>query len=206
MKLLFDFLPGVLFLIALFLYDIYTATAVIIVAMVLQVGTMLAMRKPVSGMQWFTLGVVVVFGGATLISHDPLFLLFKPTVINWLFAALLLAGPVVFKKNFVRVLMGEHMTAPDRVWSQLNLAWAAFLALLGVLNLAVVFNTATTTPLGAMSSLFCTSTCLFTERSWGLFKVFGLTGLVVAFSIGQAVVLSRYMNAEAATGPGPREP
>ncbi len=180
MKLLFDFLPGVLFIIALYAYDIYVATAVVMVAMALQVGLMLVMRKAVSGVQWFTLGVILVFGTATLVLHDPLFVKWKPTVINWMFAALLLAGPVLFKKNFIRALMGEHITAPDKVWSQLNLAWALFLTVLGGLNLVVAFNTS--------------------DKTWGLFKVFGLTGLLVAFSLAQVLVLGKYVNPELADG------
>ncbi len=176
MKLLFDFLPGVLFIAALYAFDIYTATAVVMVAMVVQVGGMALLRKRISGVQWFTLGVVLVLGATTLYLRDPRFVMWKPTVINWIFAALLLVGPLLFQKNFIRLMMEEHITAPDAAWSRVNLAWAAFLTLLGVLNLVVAFN--------------------FSEKTWGLFKVFGLTGLVVVFSMAQALYLSRFMPIE----------
>jgi len=173
MKLFFDFLPGLLFLGALLLFDIYVATAVVMVAMAVQVAALLALRKKVSGIQWFTLGIILLFGGATLLLRDPNFIKWKPTVINWMFAVLLLGGPAVLGKNFLRLMLQEHMTAPDRVWSQLNLAWAVVFILIGVLNLAVAYN--------------------FSEQIWGFFKVFGITGILLVFSVAQAVYLSRFM-------------
>jgi intracellular septation protein len=171
MKLFFDFLPGVAFLAALFLADIYVATEVLMATMVLQIALLLALRRKVSGMQWFTLAIVILFGSATLILRDPTFIKWKPTVIYWMFSLVLVGGPLVMGKNFIRILMQEHMTVPDAVWAQLNIAWAVFLALLGVLNLFVAFN--------------------FSEHVWGLFKVFGMTALIVLFSIAQALYVSR---------------
>jgi intracellular septation protein len=173
MKLFFDFLPGLLFLGALLLFDIYTATVVVMVAMAVQVAALLALRKKVSGIQWFTLGVVLLFGAATLLLRDPTFIKWKPTVINWMFAGLLLAGPAFMGKNFLRLMLQEHMTAPDRVWANLNLAWALVFVLIGALNLVVAYN--------------------FSEQTWGFFKVFGITGLLLVFSVAQAVYLSRFM-------------
>ena len=173
MKLFFDFLPGLLFLGALLLFDIYTATAVVMAAMTVQVVGLVAMRKKVSGIQWFTLGVILLFGAATLLLRDPTFIKWKPTVINWMFAVLLLAGPAVMGKNFLRLMLQEHMTAPDKVWSQLNVAWAVVFVLIGALNLVIAFN--------------------FSERIWGFFKVFGITGLLLIFSVAQALYLSRFM-------------
>ncbi len=181
MKLFFDFLPGLFFLAALFLYDIYTATAVVMVAMGVQLVVMLVLRKAISGMQWFTFGVVLVFGAATLLLHDPTFIKWKPTVINWMFSAMLLLGPVVVKKNFIRVLMSEHMALPDHVWTKLNLAWAGLLFLLGALNLIVAYN--------------------FSEHIWGLYKVFGMTGLMVVFIIAQTMWISRYVPQDEAPKP-----
>jgi intracellular septation protein len=173
MKLFFDFLPGLFFLGALFLFDIYTATAVVMAAMGVQILLMLALKKKISGVQWFTFGIVLIFGSATLLLHDATFIKWKPTVINWMFAAMLLLGPVILKKNFIRVLMSEHMTLPDRVWAKLNLGWAGLLLLLGALNLVIAYN--------------------FSERVWGLYKVFGMTGLMVLFIIAQTLWISRYL-------------
>ena len=74
MKLFFDFLPGLFFLGALFLFDIYTATAVVMAAMGVQILLMLVLRKKISGVQWFTFGIVLIFGSATLVLHDATFI------------------------------------------------------------------------------------------------------------------------------------
>jgi intracellular septation protein len=181
MKLFFDFLPGVFFLAALFLFDIYTATAVVMAAMAIQILAMLVLKKKVSGMQWFTFGIVLAFGTATLLLHDPTFIKWKPTVINWMFAGMLLLGPVLMRKNFIRLLMGEHMTLPDAIWAKLNLGWAGLLTLLGALNLVIAYN--------------------FSERVWGLYKVFGMTGLMILFIIAQTLWLSRYLPQDEASKP-----
>lgn len=175
MKLFFDFLPGLFFLVALFLFDIYTATAVVMVAMSVQIIALLALRRAVSTMQWIVLGVVLVLGTATLVLHDPTFVKWKPTVVNWLFAGALLVGPA-FGKNFIRLLMEEHIKAPDPIWARLNVAWAVFLAVLGGLNLFIAYN--------------------YSERVWGSFKVFGITGLIIVFSIAQAFYLARAEDAQ----------
>ncbi|MEO8021244.1 septation protein A [Polaromonas sp.] len=181
MKILFDFLPGVFFLVALFFFDIYTATAVVMIAMTIQVAAMLILRKKVSGIQWFTLGIVIVFGAATLLLHDATFIKWKPTVINWMFATTLLIGPVFLKKNFIRLLMHEQVKLPDKAWGKLNLSWAALLFLLGVLNLVVAFN--------------------FSERTWGLFKVFGMTGIMFVFILMQAVWIGQHIPSEKSSEP-----
>ncbi|RYY93118.1 MAG: septation protein A, partial [Comamonadaceae bacterium] len=93
MNALIDFLPGVVFLAALLLFDIYTATAVTMGATVLQLGLLVVLRKKITGVHWFTLAVVLVFGSATLLLHDATFIKWKPTVINWIMAVTLLVGP-----------------------------------------------------------------------------------------------------------------
>ncbi len=181
MKLFFDFLPGVLFLGALYLFDIYVATMVIMAAMTLQVLGLLVLRKKVTGMQWFTLAVILAFGAATLVLHNPVFIKWKPTVIYWIFAAALLLGPVLFKRNFIQMLMKEQLTLPDHAWSKLNLGWAVFMAALGGLNLWVAYT--------------------FSEKTWGLFKVFGVVGLMVVFMVGQLMYFSKYMKSDEAETP-----
>lgn len=170
MKLLFDFLPGLFFLVALYVSDIYTATAVVMIAISVQVVALLALRKRVSGMQWIALVVILLLGTATLVLRDPTFVKWKPTVVNWLFAAALLLGPF-WGKNFIRALMEEHFKAADRVWSRLNVAWGLFLAGVGALNLFVAYN--------------------YSDKAWANFKVFGITGLIFAFSFAQAIYLAR---------------
>ena len=173
MKLLIDFFPIILFFAAFKAWGIYAATAVAIVATIVQIAYLRFKTGKVETMQWVSLGVIVVFGGATLLAHDENFIKWKPTVLYWLMGGALLVGLVLFKKNFIKSLMGAQMQLPDHVWNTLNWAWTGFFAAMGVLNLWVAFN--------------------FDTDTWVNFKMFGGIGLMLAFVVGQALYLGRYL-------------
>ena len=117
MKFLFDMFPVILFFVVFKFWGIYEATAVAIAATVVQIGWVWFKHKKVEPMQWVTLGVIVVFGGATLILHNETFIKWKPTVRYWLFAGALGVGARAFGKNFIRSMMEKQMSLPDAVWS-----------------------------------------------------------------------------------------
>ena len=173
MKLLIDFFPIILFFVAFKAWGIYAATAVAIVATIVQIAYLRMKHGKVEPMQWISLAVIVLFGGATLLAHDENFIKWKPTVLYWLMGGALLIGHLIFKKNFIKSLMGAQMQLPDAVWGTLNWAWTAFFAVMGVLNLWIAFN--------------------FDTDTWVNFKMFGGLGLMVVFVIGQAMYLSRYL-------------
>lgn len=173
MKLLIDFFPIILFFGAFKIWGIYAATAVAIVATIAQIAYLRFKHGKVETMQWLSLGVIVLFGGATLLAQDENFIKWKPTVLYWLMGGALLIGLLVFKKNFIKSLMGAQLQLPDSVWNNLNWAWTAFFAVMGVLNLWVAFN--------------------FDTDTWVNFKMFGGMGLMLVFVIGQALYLGRYI-------------
>ena len=173
MKLLIDFFPIILFFVAFKVWGIYAATAVAIVATIIQIAYLRIKTGKVETMQWLSLGVIVLFGGATLLAHDDNFIKWKPTVLYWLMGAALLIGQLVFKKNLLRSVMGAQLQLPDAIWLKLNWAWTAFFALMGALNLWIAFH--------------------FDTDTWVNFKLFGGMGLMVVFVIAQAVYLSRHM-------------
>ena len=173
MKLLFDFLPVLLFFVTFKVWGIYAATAVAIVVTVLQIGWVWRQKGQVEPMQWVSLGVIVVFGGATLIAQDETFIKWKPTVLYWLMGGGLIVAEHVFKRNGIRALMGAQLELPDNAWRQLLHAWAGFFAIMGVINLWVAYH--------------------FDTDTWVNFKLFGGLGLMVLFVLGQAVYLSRHM-------------
>src|SRR6266403_1201074 len=109
MKFLFDLFPVILFFVAFKFFGIYIATAVAIVATVAQIAWVCYRHRKVDNIQWVTLGVIVVFGGATLLLHDETFIKWKPTVLYWLFAAVLGAAELVFRKNLIRATLGEQV-------------------------------------------------------------------------------------------------
>ncbi len=173
MKLLFDFFPIILFFVAYKLEGIYAATVVAIAATFLQVGWVWLRHRRVETMHLVTLGLIVVFGGATLYLHDEQFIKWKPTVINWLFGLAFLASQFVGDKPFIQRMMAANIELPRLVWYRLNFSWALFFLFLGAVNLFVVYT--------------------FDTDTWVNFKLFGMLGLTLAFVILQAIFLSRYL-------------
>lgn len=173
MKLLFDFFPIVLFFAAYKLEGIYVATGVAIAATLLQVSYLWWRHRRVEGMHLVTLGLIVILGGATLYLHDEQFIKWKPTVINWLFAAVFLFSQFIGDKPVIQRMMAGNIELPQTIWYRLNLSWALFFLILGAVNLFVVYN--------------------FDTDVWVNFKLFGMLGLTVAFALLQAVFLTRYL-------------
>lgn len=173
MKLLIDFFPIILFFVAFKVWGIYTATAVAIVATVAQIAYLRLKHGKVEPMQWVSLGVIVLFGGATLLAHNDSFIKWKPTVLYWLMGGALLIGQLLFRKNLLRSVMGAQLQLPDAIWLRLNWAWTAFFAAMGALNIWVAYS--------------------FDTDTWVNFKLFGGMGLMLAFVIAQAIYMSRYL-------------
>ena len=174
MKFLFDLFPVILFFVAFKFFGIYIATAVAIVATVAQIAWVCYRHRKIDNIQWVTLGVIVVFGGATLLLHDETFIKWKPTVLYWLFGAALLVAEFGFRKNLIKAMMGKQITLADSIWRWLLMSWIGFFAIMGVLNLYVAFN--------------------FSTDAWVNFKLFGGTGLMLAFVVLQALFLAKYVD------------
>ena len=172
MKFLFELFPVALFFVAILVWDIFVATAVAIGATFVQVGWLALRKEKIPPMLWASLAIIVVFGGLTLYLRDKTFILWKPTVLYWLFGAVL-AGAALARRNLIRSLLSEQMSLPDAVWTRLNWSWVAFFALMGVLNLYVAFN--------------------FSEKIWASFKLFGGIGLMLLFVLAQSAFLAKYV-------------
>ena len=116
---------------------------------------------------------LLVMGGATLVYRNPLFLYWKPTVFYWVMSVVFLASHWVGDKTIAQRLFGKVGDMPRNKWQVLNLAWAVFFVIIGVLNIYVAYN--------------------FSEAFWVKFKVFGLTALTLVFAIMQAVWMTKAM-------------
>lgn len=173
MKFLFDLFPVILFFIAYKVFDIYVATAVAIAATFAQIGWLWFRGRKIDTMLWVSLVIISVFGGMTLVLHDEDFIKWKPTVLYWAFAATLLGGSLLMKKNLIRLLLAEQMQLPEVAWEKLNWSWIAFFAFMGVANLLVAFN--------------------FSTDDWVNFKLFGGIGLMLLFVLAQGLLLSKYI-------------
>ena len=173
MKILLDFLPVIVFF-AVYKYtsDIIIATAVLIPATFLQMFYSWRSQGKIESMQLITLALVVLFGGATLLFHDKAFIQWKPTVVNWLFAAGFLATQFIGSKTVVERLMGTNIELEKSIWNKLNFIWVLFFIILGIVNLYVAFN--------------------FSEDTWVNFKLFGMLGMTLVFIIVQGFYIARH--------------
>jgi intracellular septation protein len=212
MKLLADFFPVILFFVAYKLYGIYTATAVAIAASFIQVGAGWLRNRHVEKMHLITLGILVVFGGLTILLQDRTFIMWKPSVINWLFGIVFIASQFIGDKPLVERMMSGSISVPEPIWYRLNSAWGLFFIILGFLNLYVAsdffaaeaslvqltglqeidFDNCTSHFQGAELEMCNTAHSL--EESWVNFKLFGMLGLTLAFIVLQAFYLARHIS------------
>ena len=176
MKSLVDMLPALLFLAALFLGDIYKATAVLMASLVLLAAWYWWRDGKPHKLHTFSAVVVVVLGTATLLIHDSSFVKYKTTVVNGIVALLFLGSHVIGDKVLLQRIPQQAIVMPDPVWRRVNVAWAGFFASIAVLNLYVMHN--------------------FDDRTWGLFKTFGVTALMFVFMLAHLPFLSRYIQTE----------
>jgi intracellular septation protein len=165
---------------------ILLGTVVMSVVTLIQVAILKATRRPVHLMLWITLALVVVLGGATIWFHNPLIIKWKPSIAYWALGLSFWVSRLL-GKNLLEEMLGGEFELPHTVWQRLSFAWIAFLGMMGLLNLYVAYTYSTAT--------------------WASFKVFGATGLMLVFSIGQVLYLSRYIKAdESAEAPKPPAP
>jgi len=149
------------------------STLVVIVATLLQVLILKARRQKVDLMLWISLVLVVVLGGATIYFHNENFIKWKPSGLYWAMALVFWVSNAFFGKNLLAAMLGKDLELPGFVWQKLNLAWVLFFGALGVLNLYVAYN--------------------FTMSTWVDFKAFGVTALIVVFTLAQGLYLGKYL-------------
>jgi intracellular septation protein len=131
-------------------------------------------KRPIDSMLWMTLGIVLVFGGLTLYLQDNRFILWKPTILYWLFSIVLAVSTVLLKKNLIKAMYEKaELQLPEVIWARLNWSWSIFFALLGIANLYVAFS--------------------YSEPTWVKIKTFGFTGVMFLFIVGQLLVIFRYL-------------
>ena len=202
MKLLLDFLPLILFFVAFkgaegspdlaaafatehfgFLVQggvvgpqeapVLLATLVVMIATLAQAAILKLRGKKIDLMLWISLALVVVLGAATIWFHNETFIKWKPTGLYWAMALTLWISQAWFGKNLIRSMLGAELELPDMIWLKLNRAWVLFFAAMGVVNLYVAYN--------------------FSTSAWANFKVFGVTGLILLFTLAQGLYLSKHL-------------
>jgi intracellular septation protein len=173
MKSLIDLLPAALFLAALFLRDIYVATAVLMASLVALAAYYWWRDGKPHKMHTFSAAAVLVLGGITLFVHDASFVKYKTTVVNGVIALVFLGSHLIGDKVLLQRIPQQALTMPDAVWRRVNFAWALFFAGVALANLYVMHN--------------------FDDRTWGLFKTVGVSAAMFVFMLAHLPFLSRYL-------------
>ncbi|OGT41501.1 MAG: septation protein A [Gammaproteobacteria bacterium RIFCSPHIGHO2_12_FULL_40_19] len=176
MKLLFDYFPIICFFVAYKFLGIFTATAVTMGACILQNILYWLKHKCFEKLHLITLVSVLILGGFTLFFHNIIFIQWKPTIIYWIFAVVLLFSQFFSHKNILIRMLGDKIALPQKIWNNLNVAWALFFIFLGFLNIYVIYH--------------------YSTNAWVNFKLFGTLGLTLAFTIVQAIYMSRHIQSE----------
>jgi intracellular septation protein len=182
MKLLTDLFPVLLFFVVYKLSDIYAATMAAMLAASLQAGWLWLRHRRLEPMQMAVVGLIVGLGALTLIFNDPAFIKWKTTLVNWGFAAALIGGELFGGKSILERMLGEKMSLPRQVWRNMTLSWIGFFIGVGALNLFVAYR--------------------YELDVWVNFKLYGVLGLTLAFTILQGLLLSRHLSPEATINKG----
>jgi intracellular septation protein len=146
MQALIEFAPLVAFFAAYVAGGLYVATAVLMAAMVALLGVDWLRARRIPPLHSLSAVLVLIFGGATLALHNPLFIQWKPTVFFWLVSLAFLGSMWIGERTLTERLLGatlaegfgSRLTIAPALWRRLNLLWVAFYALLGALNIVVL--------------------------------------------------------------------
>lgn len=155
---------------------IYSATAVLMVATVLQVLIVWLWKREVEKRLLWLLATVMVFGAATLILHNQLFIQWKPTIFNWVLCLVLLGSHWFTEKNLVQRMLGQQLELPAPVYKRLTFIWAGYFFIVGALNLVVAY--------------------LFSEAFWVDYKLWSAFGFTVIIAIVTGIVLAPHIKEE----------
>lgn len=172
MKILIDFFPILLFFGAYKFYDIYIGTAVLMAATILQMGLIYAIDRRLQGIHKITLALILIFGTLTLVLHDERFIKWKPTVLYAAMAMALAVAVWLYKKNFLKMLLGSQLSLPEPVWMRLNVVWVVYCIFMAAIN-------------GYVAAFYST-------EAWVNFKLWGYAFPLV-FIVGQGFYIARYL-------------
>jgi len=190
MKQLLEFLPIVLFFIAYQLRGetvsigswehtldgIFSATAVLMAATLLQVIISYVLSRKLEKRALWMLLAVFVFGGATLLFRNQVFIQWKPTIFNWALALAFAGSQLIGDKNLMERTLGSQLQLPKHVWTRLNLVWIANFTIVGGLNLFVA--------------------SFYSEEVWVSYKLYSAIGFTVVLTILTALLVSPHLSTQ----------
>ena len=173
MKQLFEFFPLIVFFVVYYKSDkdLYLSITAVIIATLVSLVALYIKERKISTMMLVSTVILVVFGGLSIFLKNDIFFKMKPTIINALFAIILI-GSTFFNKPVLKMLLNSSMKLTDQGWSLMNRLWSGFFIFLALLN-EIVWRTQTT-------------------DVWVNFKVFGIMGITIVFTIVQIPILKRH--------------
>lgn len=185
MQLLIDFLPVIVFFAVYKGYGafisadgaMFAATGAIMIAMSIQIAIQWIRKRTVNKMLLTSGVLVLIFGGITLALRDPLFIQWKPTIVNWLFALAFLGSQFIGAQPLIQRIMGHAIELPQSMWKQLNWMWVGNFTALGAANIYVVYH--------------------FSEAIWVNFKLYGMLGLTLIMALIQGVWIAMKTESQA---------
>lgn len=142
---------------------LYSATAVLMILTVLQAGILWTWKRKLEKRNLWLLVTVVVFGSATLLFHNPLFVQWKPTIFAWVMGAVLLGSHLFTDRNLVQRITGQQFQLPDIICNRLTYLWSSYFFLNGALNLVVVYH--------------------FSQSTWVSYKLWSAMGFTLLMSV-----------------------
>lgn len=171
--MLYEILPVSIFFCAFKLKGLIVATfAAIFATLILLIVTKIKTGK-YKNMQIISFFSLVILGGFALVCKKEIFIKWKPTVIYWLLAVTFLITQLLGKRPLIEKINNTSINLPKKIWNTLNILWAIFFILMGILNLYVVY--------------------FFDTNTWVNFKLFGTFGLTALFIIFQLIFISKYL-------------
>lgn len=144
----------------------------LIIATVISIIIMYCFEKKISPMPIIGAVLVSVFGGLTIYFDNKVFFYMKPTIINILFALILMYGKFFLKKSLLQLLLENSIKLKDEGWRILTNRWIYFFVFLAFLN-EMVWRTQS-------------------EEIWVQFKVFGILPITFVFTIFQIKIIEKF--------------
>lgn len=173
MQILYDFFPILIFFFVYKISGIYAATASAIIVSFIQMISYFIKHHKFEKLQVITFLLIAILGGITIVLHNPIFIKWKPTAINWVFALIFLSSHFIGKKTLVQYVMDKKISLPDEIWVKLNFSWVIFFVFVGTLNLYVIYH--------------------YSTDVWVNFKLFGLLSISLIFALCQGIYLGRHL-------------
>ena len=152
--------------------EIQTAILPLMIAAGIAIVASLLIEKKLNQMLLFSTILIFIFGSLTIYFNDPFFIKIKVTIVNLIFAVILYVG-ILFKKLFLKSLMGGSLKMSDDSWLTLSKRWAVFFLFLAICNEIVYRN--------------------FSDAFWVNFKLFGIMGLTFIFIFSQVFFIQKNM-------------